>query len=267
MKKSVTKILASAALLSAACVSQAKPFFNVDGGVGMHFPAAAGNIAGVDITDELGLEKDDSGLYVWGSLRTLPFLPGLKVRHQKLALAGNKEMAAADLASLTNFGDVDTSALTGTVNIASNFDMTYTDYIATYGIGLPFVRVEAGVDLRVTNLGYGFSADGDSIGEGSATIPLPMGYLAAHVTIPATGVTVMGELATLPIEGASVSDIDVKAIYYVPLPTDLLVKVGLEAGYRQYTIDLSADAALDAVADFASSLEYKGVYVGATASF
>jgi hypothetical protein len=160
-------------------------------------------------------------------------------------------------------------------DIESQLDLSHLDMAFTIGLPLPVVDIDLGLNAR--SLLGGFSATGDVSGSketvdapfqiGSTPIILPMGYISVAGTIPGAGVRLSGELSTLPLGDTKISDWNVKGTWYAPLPTNMLVKFGLEGGYRSFNMTIG-DSTLGAdSSEFASEIGVSGFFLGATAHF
>ncbi len=159
-----------------------------------------------------------------------------------------------------------------TGDLDSVLDLSHVDMTVTFGLPLPIIDFDFGLTGRA--LMGGFSATGMVNGSTdtkevlfpTGTI-IPMGYLSVAATIPGVGVKIGGEINTLPIGDSKISDWNVKGTWYAPLPTNMLVKFGVEAGYRSFNF-LIADSTVGIdTSDFASDVKVSGFFIGGTAHF
>ncbi|MBU2863060.1 TIGR04219 family outer membrane beta-barrel protein [Reinekea marina] len=271
------KLILAAAIAATVPMASAKVLINIDGGVGYninslgegsHLMNETFNLTSKDVTsDSYGLNMEaNNGLYGWASI-SLPLLPDVKLKYESLVLEGTN--------NFTLNQEVYGQQYTMDGDIASTLDLSHLDMALTIGLPLPVVDIDFGLNVR-SMLG-GFSATGDVSGEretveapfqiGSTPLIVPMGYVSAAGTIPGAGVKVSGELSTLPLGDTKISDWNIKGTWYAPLPTNMLVKVGLEGGYRNFSMVIG-DSTLGAdTSDFASDVGVSGFFLGATAHF
>lgn len=261
------KIMAAAVVAACIPAAQAAPFVDLEFGGGMTFPALNDGMIGeeVSLTDSggdvnLDLEANN-GFYLGGRIG-LPIVPDVKVRYERLIFENDDVTEEFDA-----FGE------TFVVEGESLLDMSYIDTVFHYGLpdlapGIDYY-VDFGVNLRWL-LG-GFEAeteDGERESYSFPGVPLPAGHLAGGVTIPAVDVELSAELNTLPLSGFTHNDWNVKARWFAPLPLDWVAKLGLEAGYRSWTIDIDGEeAGLIDDDDFKLEFDTSGFFVGTAVTF
>lgn len=262
-------------------LASAKILLSIDAGAGYGFyglsedAALAGNTFDLDSSDtntgsapyNLGMSAQN-GLYGWAKIG-LPLLPDVKLKYQSLVAEGSNNVNI----NVPVFGE--DFNMTGEVE--SSFDLSYLDFILTLGLPLPLVDVDFGVNAR-SMLG-GFSATGTvageeetidapfSISDSGTPLILPMGYLSAAASIPVSGIKLAAEVSTLPLGDTSFTDWNVKGIWYFPLPTNMLVKFGLEAGYSSFDMTIGDSTLGLDTSDLASTVEMSGGFLGLTAHF
>jgi outer membrane protein len=272
------KLIIAAAIAMTMPMVSAKVLINIDAGAGYSFNSlgSGSNLANdqfvldssaVTPGSSYGLNMDaNNSFYGWASI-SLPVLPDVKLKYENLVVEGTNNFTLNE----TVYGQ--TFNLDG--DIASSLDLSYLDLALTIGLPLPVVDFDLGLNIR-SMLG-GFSATGDVGGTretvdaafeiGSTPLIVPMGYVSAGATIPGAGVKVSGELSTLPLGDTKFSDWNIKGTWYAPLPTNLLAKVGVEAGYRSFNMTIG-DSTLGAdTSKFASEVGVSGFFLGATAHF
>jgi outer membrane protein len=274
------KLIAVAALTLAVPFASAKVLISFDGGLGYNLNSLSeeSNIAGdfdLDSTDtntgsapyNLGMEAK-GGLYGWAKI-SLPLLPDVKVKYESMVLDGTNSVNI----NVPVFGE--TFNMSGDVN--SILDLSHLDLALTIGLPLPVVDIDLGLNAR-SMLG-GFSATGTvgseeetiespfSVSEGGAPLIIPMGYLSAAATIPGVGVKVGGEISTLPLGDTNFTDWNVKGTWYAPLPTSMLVKLGVEAGYRSFNMTIGESTLGMDTSELASEVGVSGFFLGAAFHF
>lgn len=262
------KKLIAAMLVVSAPLASAKLGLNVDVSAGGNFTAIGSGSYIVDaerfdLADDLRLEGQ-TGFYLSGSLEhPIPILPNVRLHHKSQTLAGQATLSE----QLEFLGQ--TFDLTGEAD--TTLSLTHTDATLFWGIPfLPVVDIEFGLNGRLYNLGVSadVTAGGqtESFNEGSL-LPVPMLYVAGDATIPVVGLNLGGEYKTLPLGDTQISELNVYGRYYAPLPTNILVKVGVEAGWRQQSIVIADETLGVDTSDYASSISTGGAYVGLTARF
>lgn len=265
----MNKWIAATALTLAMPMASAKVLISIDGGAGFSLNSISdesgfGDVAvlsGDSTVAPIGLGMEaDPAFYGWAKI-AVPLLPDVKVKYETMNLAGSNDVTV-DLP----VGDIDLSG-----EVESELDLSHLDLALTIGLPLPVVDIDFGVNAR--SMIGGFKAVGniggqpDQTEEVDFTFPgsdtpliIPMGYLSASATIPGVGVKVGGEVSTLPLGEANITDWNVKGTWYAPLPTNLLVKVGLEAGYRSFSMTLDTD-------DIEADVSVGGFFAGAAFAF
>lgn len=263
---SMKKTLLAMAMVATAPAVSALPLVDVEAGLGMNFNTLNSGAIGDDVslTDgkTVNLDLDAAnGLYVSGRLG-FPLLPDLKVRYESMKLSNDNVIGTVEF-----FGE------SFNVSGDAELDMSHLDTALVLSLKMfPFVDyIDAGVNARWMLGGFTAEVGGQSQTQdfeaNGVRLFIPSLHLAGAVSIPVVDAQISGAVNTLPISGASMNDWHIKARYYAPLPTNLLAKVGVEAGYRKWTIDINgADSAFmpdEAVLNFDTS----GLFVGAVVSF
>jgi outer membrane protein len=273
------KWVAAAAMTLAVPMASAKVLISIDGGLGYNLTSLSDdstlmnetfNLASSETNTgsapyNLGMESNN-GLYGWAKI-SLPLLPDVKVKYESMVLSGSQTMNINQEVFGQNY------TLNG--EVVSTLDLSHLDFALTIGLPLPVVDIDFGVNAR--SLLGGFSAYAEAEGEsesveapfqiGSTPIIVPMGYLSAAATIPGVGVKVGGEISTLPLGDTNITDWNVKGTWYAPLPTNMLVKVGIEGGYRSFNMTISDTILWLDTADFQSNVGVSGFFAGATFHF
>ncbi|MFY0663004.1 MAG: hypothetical protein JXQ97_00135 [Natronospirillum sp.] len=266
------KLLLAAAVAVSIPSAQAIGFFDFEVGVGGAFNTLNDGSIGDDVSlttnadtsVDLDLEAK-AGYYLQGRIG-MPVLPDLKVRYETLRM----ESGEAN-------GNFDFFGTTFNVDGEAILDMTHLDTALVFGPKfIPFVDyLDVGVNLRWL-LG-GFEAEVDTPDgkervdqpfefEGIPAV-IPMIHLAAATTIPVADVQLSGALNTFPVAGLNMTDWNLKARYYAPLPTNILAKVGVEAGYRKWTIDINGAESEVVPEDAKLEFDASGFFLGAVVTF
>lgn len=270
----MNKYLLAASLVVAVPFASAKPMLSVDAGAGWGTNGLSDDstlmdetfdLTGDSTTEPYGLNMEgNSGFYGWMKL-SVPILPDVKVKYESMVVEGDNDVTFSEDIFGESF-DVDG-------DVSSEFDLSHFDVALTYGLPLPVVDIDLGINAR--SMIGGFSATGTSgtetveIDESFGSVPLiiPMGYISVEGAIPSTSFKLSGELSTLPFGDSSVTDWNVKGTWYAPLPTNILAKVGLEAGYRSFNMTIGGDLFGEDLSDYASDVSVSGFFFGAAFHF
>ncbi|MEX0584365.1 MAG: hypothetical protein WEB07_01275 [Natronospirillum sp.] len=247
----------------------ALPGVDLEAGGGATFPSLNGGGFGDEysLTDSGGSEENlnlsaENGFYLAGRVG-VPILPDVKLRYETLNFSNS------DFNREFQFGDQTFNA-EGEIYL----DMSYLDTALVYGIpdlvpGFDYF-IDFGVNLRWLLGGVEAEVEGQSErqSEDFPVIPLPSGHLAAGVTIPVANVQLSGELNTLPLDGLSYNDWNVKARWFLPLPINMLAQLGIEAGYRSWIVDIDgSEATWMGADDLKIDFDTSGYFVGTGISF
>lgn len=267
--------IAAAAVAMTAPVASAKVLIDIDGAIGYSFNSLnEGTLANesIDLTGDnsssepVGLNQEaENGLYASAKF-SWPIFPDVSLQYQNLVSSGTNTLSQE-----VSYGG---ESFTYNEEVVSEFDMSYFDLGLTYGIPLPMASFDFGLNFR--SLIGGFTAEGQNTGEkidapfqvNGTPIIVPMGYLSASVMPPLpVDVKFGGEIKTLPLGDTNVTDWNIKGTWYAPLPTNLLVKLGVEAGYRNYSLSIGESTLGADTSDFASDVNFSGFFAGAALHF
>ncbi|MFT4674690.1 MAG: outer membrane protein [Reinekea sp.] len=271
----MNKWIVTAAMALAVPGASAKLLMSIDAGGGYTMPTLSDDSTFIDGKFDLtGTQSNASapyglgmaasnGFYGWAKI-SLPLVPDVKVKYESLVLEGSNTVAFSEAILGETFST--------TGKIDSALDLSHVDLGVTIGLPIPLLDIDFGINFRAL-LG-GFSATGEIAGTQqtkeilfpSATI-IPMGYISAAATIPGLGVKIGGELSTLPLGDADISDWNIKGTWFAPLPTNMLAKVGVEAGYRSFNMTIGETVGWLDTADFQSNVTIAGFFVGAAVHF
>jgi outer membrane protein len=172
----------------------------------------------VDLENDLDLSGDGNANLEAYVEHPVPVLPNVRLNYTTIEQSGSGEISTQyDLVS----GDVD-----------SDLDLTQFDITLYYEILDNWANVDVGLTAR--------NLDGELVvrekvinGQVSRTEisgVIPMGYVAARLDLPFTGVSVGGQLNAISFDGDSISDVNVYGQYEIAV-------LRLRAGYRQMNMD------------------------------
>lgn len=276
----MNKWIVAAAMTLAVPMASAKVLISIDAGAGYNLNGLSegSNIANdlfvldsdaVDpVAPSFGLNQEaKNGFYGWAKV-SVPLLPDVKVKYESLVLEGTNNFSVSQ--------DVFGETFTMNGDITSKLDLSHLDLALTIGLPLPVVDIDFGINAR--SLLGGFSASEStgttdpvdapfSISDSGAPLIIPMGYLSVAGTIPGVGVKLGGEISTLPLGDTNITDWNVKGTWYAPLPTNMLVKLGVEAGYRNFNMTIGDKTLWWDTASLASDVGVSGFFLGAAMHF
>jgi len=271
----MNKWIVTAAMALAVPGASAKLLMSIDAGGGYTMPTLSEDSTFIgDTFDLTGTQSSVAAPYglgmaasngLYGLAKTsLPLLPDVKLKYESMVLEGSNTVAFSQAILGESFD------ISGTVE--SSLDLSHVDLGLTIGLPIPLLDIDFGVNFRA--LTGGFSASGVIAGTQdtkevlfpSATI-IPLGYISAAATIPGLGVKIGGELSTLPLGDADISDWNIKGTWFAPLPTNMLAKVGVEAGYRSFNMTIGETVGWLDTSDFQSNVTIAGFFVGAAVHF
>ncbi|HEX4909404.1 MAG TPA: TIGR04219 family outer membrane beta-barrel protein [Permianibacter sp.] len=204
----------------------------------------------IDLNDDLGLDEE-KGTTLWLAIEhPVPVLPNLKIERNEL-----KTDATSELSRDITYGDETYSANT---TIATDFDLSHTDYVLYYEVLDNWVSLDVGIDVKQFDGNIRIrDVDGVlSTAEEELDAPIPMLYLAAKFDLPLSGLSFGAQGSAIDAGGASLKDIRFNIGY------EFAFGLGIEAGHRNMTIEIDADEE-----DVFGDLEFKGNYVAATFHF
>lgn len=189
----------------------------------------------------------------------IPLVPNIKLRRNQMEdLKGNGTFTANfNFAGTTYQAQEEVSAIA---------DLSNTDYILYYELfdngllsfdfGLNVKHIDGTINTDGTDfLNNGQPADGDQQFDEF----IPMGYVAAAVGLPLTGLSIYGDMSLLAIGDHSLSDYQVGIAY--EFIDNLAVDMEVQLGYRSFALKL------DDLEGIHSDLDFKGVYAGLQVHF
>ena len=239
-------VLLVALLLGGACARA--DFLGVYAGAGYWNASFSGDvIAGVSVEDELNIDRSNSRYVYIAFEHPIPLVPNIKLAHTTLKDSGVGTLAQG----ITFNGEV----FTASQAISSEINLTHTDVTLYYEL------LDIGMDFDVGITGRYFQGDVavNSSREG-LNVLVPMLYGHAKFGLPLTGAYFSGDINYANYSGNQIAD------YVIALGWEtesfILPEIGIEAGYRSFSIDAGADD-LDVNVD----TQVDGVFINLKAHF
>ena len=212
------------------------------------FSAAQADIIGVkgsvnywhynsDLSSALGQPemKDDSSLsFALAVEHPVPLLPNVKIKHSTLEAESEREVLNEKM---------------------ERIDLDYSDFIVYYEILDNIVSADIGVGAKV--LDGTVQQNLTEVEQVSET--LPMLYAEAGVKLPFTGLSAKAEASYAKFDDTVISDAQAELKYN--FIDNLLIDVGLKAGYRILDVELNEGD------EHNLQLDFKGPYIGLEAHF
>ncbi|WP_426358779.1 TIGR04219 family outer membrane beta-barrel protein [Pseudocolwellia sp. HL-MZ19] len=201
---------------------------------------------------DFNLDDQEQGSFYVAFEHPLPLIPNIKVARTSLDTDG--------ITTLSSSIDFRGETYDSTSEVATKFDLTYTDYTLYYEIfDNDLVSIDFGITGRDFDTDITLSQEGKSSGTLSASGIVPMLYAYTNIGLPFTGFNVFGEGNFLSIGDHTLYDFQVGVSY--ELIDNLAVDVDLTLGYRAVQLEI------DDLDNLHSNLDFKGVFAGAIVHF
>jgi outer membrane protein len=197
----------------------------------------------LDIASDLGY-TDNSNNVIWASLEhPVPLLPNFKIV--------STSFDASSTSTLTRDISFGGETFSLNENVASQIDMSNTEYTFYYELLDNWINLDAGITLRQYDGVVSLKTDpaGSNISESEVLdFTIPLLYLKGRVDLPLTGFFVDGELNIISFQGNSLSDTAFSVGY------ESEIGLGAKAGYRTFSMVVDES-------DFVSDLDFSGAYL------
>jgi outer membrane protein len=245
------KLMIVTSLLAAGSV-QAAPLVDIYGGVYTGRTALSGVISSgsgdADVEDDLGYDDGRQTVIYLGLEHAVPVLPNLRLKHSTLS-----EEARGQVQNTFSFGGQTFNVAT---NVASSFDLDYTDLTLYYTPLDNVVKLDIGLTARQISADFYIQEDGNpgNSGEESISEVIPLLHIGAYGKLPLTGFYATGEINAIGYDGNSITDMRA-GIGWV---SDFML--GVELGYSRLALDVDVD---NVIAD----LEVGGPYLALSLNF
>lgn len=249
MKKFTSIKLALAAACLAASSAQADTILGLYAGAQYWQVEPEGQFGSNDDQQAaFNYDDDAQGSFYVALEHPVPLIPNIKIRQTQLEITGSKNM---------NF-DFNGTAFDG--NVSTEADLSNTDLTLYYEV----------LDNGLASLDFGVtvkSLDGEIMvmdDDGTSRTQelsgyVPMGYLAAQVGLPLTGLSLYGDVSVLSIGDHSLTDYQAGIAY--AFVDNIAVDISAQLGYRSFKLEL------DDLDGIHSDLEFSGAYAGLEVHF
>jgi outer membrane protein len=241
----------SAALLGlmVSGAASAAPLIDIYAGAYTGYTSLSGDVAGggreASVDGELGYDKARQTVVYLGIEHPVPVLPNARLRFTSLS-----ESANGTVTEDYTFGNVTFSQ---SENVASRFDLDYTDLTLYYTPLDLAVKLDVGLTVRHLNADFRIASNTQSAEE-SITATIPMLHLGAYGKLPLTGFYANGEVNAIGYSGDTFMDMRAG----IGWRSDFLL--GVELGYTRTTLDFDID-------DLKTDLAIGGPYLALSLSF
>jgi outer membrane protein len=174
----------------------------------------------VDIENDLNLSSANNTNLEAYLEHPVPVLPNVRLNYTRIEQSGSGELS-------TKY-DIFASG----VDVDSDLEMTQFDVTLYYEILDNWANVDLGITARSLDgeLIVREQTGGSAVSRTKIDGVIPMGYVAARLDLPFTGVSLGGQANVISYSGDSISDYNAYGQYEVSL-------LRLRVGYRQMNID------------------------------
>lgn len=201
-----------------------------------------------DVEDDLRFGAERSTASTAYLDHPVPVLPNLRVSRAAFSDAAN-----ATLSSTRQFGPVQFQT---NERVRSSYDVEMTDATFYYSPLDNWVSLDLGLTARHLDIDVEIdSRDSNRRERAGGSVVLPMGYLAARLDVPLSGVYADGELNVISAGGDRLRDVRLAVGW------EAESVFGVEIGYRELSLDV------DDVDDLSADVDFQGPYAAATLRF
>lgn len=208
---------------------------------------ASGQPFDLNLDSTLGL-KDSDNTVIWAAFEhPIPMIPNVQIKKTDLQTSG-----AGMLTQDFSFGG---ETYPANVELNSNINLNHTDFTAYWGLPLPIVTIDFGLNVR--------KFDGEfMINDGTAVIdaPIPMLFGRVGASLPLTGLEVMAEANYIGFKNTNHMDYQVVVRYTLPVVP--VLDINLEAGYRAFELNIDPTDFDGSEDDLNADIDMSGVFLG-----
>ncbi len=197
----------------------------------------------IDVEDDLGMDDETNNVFYATFEHPIPLLPNLKLQHTEISQSANN----------TLLNNIDFDGIDYDGNIQSDIDLSHTDATFYYEVLDNWISLDLGLTVRLFDGEVSISSSVDSSSE-DLEGPLPLLYGKIQFDLPLTGLSASITVNGISYDGDSLIDAAVSIAY------QLKMGLGIEAGYRQLSVDIEDD-------DLQADIDLGGAFAGLTFKF
>jgi len=204
-----------------------------------------------DLEDDLNLDAGGQNVLYVAFEHPVPVVPNIKIKMTDMSSDGTGTLSSAL--------DIGGQTFTASTEVASELDLTHTDYTLYWGLPLPIVTLDFGLTLRQFDGSMSVVSSTES-GSADLDVTVPMGYLKAGVDVPLTGLSFGGDINVISYGDTGITDYDLNMTYVLPVIP--LLDVGITAGYRSFDLEINPDDFGGSDDDLSAEATVAGPYIG-----
>ena len=228
------RAIVAACLAMFSTMGAADTIAGVYAGVGVWRAGAGGNLGSTAAdVDTLGLSTENDAFVYVAVEHPVPLLPNVKLQHSRLAFRGEGALSGE-----FRLDDVEFPA---GEPVSTDLDLTHTDAVLYYELLDNVVSLDLGLTFRVFDGHARVSSRDRSLGESvDIDLVIPAAYGRALIGLP-RGLSLGTAANIVGYSGNSLTDLSAHLAYSYESAVD----VGVELGYRRFTVKLDDDAETD----------------------
>lgn len=208
---------------------------------------ASGQTVNLSVEDTLGLKDSDNNV-LWAALEhSVPLVPNVQIKKTDLETDGTGVFTETFVYAGQTFS--------ASQPLNSKLNLNHTDFTAYWGLPLPIVTVDLGLNVRKFD---GELAINTGVEKLDAPIPMVFGRLGAE--LPLTGLALMAEANYVGYKDTS--HVDYQVVLRYTLPVIPVLDVNLEAGYRSFQLDVDPTDFNGDADDLTTDVDMSGVFLG-----
>ena len=234
MKRWMRTTMVAACLAAISTMAAADTLVGLYAGAGIWRAGPGGDIGATAAdVDTLGLSAESNAFVYAAFEHGVPLLPNVKLKHSRLTSSGQ-----GALSRQFRLDDVEFSA--GEV-VSTDLDLTHTDAVLYYEVLDTVVSLDVGLTLRLFDGHARVAGRSRTLGESvDIDLAIPAAYGRALIGLPG-GFVLGAEANVIGYGGNSITDISGHIAYSY----DSLVDLGVEVGYRRFSLQVDDDADTD----------------------
>ena len=247
MKKTVTAL----SLMLASASASAAPLVDFWAGAYSWNSSYEGTVSATpnsfDMQDDLNLEDSDNNV-LWAAFEhPVPLIPNVQVKQTSM-----DTMGVGTVTGVYEFGG---EQFVATGEVQTFADLSHTDYTAYWGLPLPVVTVDFGLNIRKFD---GLITIEDATADLDFAVPMAFARVGAY--LPLTGLSIMGEANYIGYKDTDHLDYQVALRYTLDFIPAL--DINLEAGYRSFQMNIDPTDFDGDEDDLAADIDMSGVFLG-----